>query len=177
MSDEQVKEEATEVVAEEVKVADAAESPAEKEKAPVKAEAKSAKKAAPSGKLGEIVSAVEGLTVLELAELVKTLEEHLGVSAAAPMMMGAMPAASEDGDSGAAAAAVVKSTFDVILTEAGAQKIAVIKVVKDVTGLGLKDAKELVEAAPKPVKEGLATADAEALKKRLEDAGAKVELK
>jgi len=129
-----------------------------------------------TGKLGDIAKAVESLTVMELSELVKLLEDRLGVSAAAPMMMGAMPAAPAEEAEGAAAA-VEKSAFDVILADAGGQKIAVIKVVKEATGLGLKDAKDLVEAAPKPVKEGLNKEDAEALKKKLEDAGAKVELK
>jgi large subunit ribosomal protein L7/L12 len=130
-----------------------------------------------SGKLADIAKAIEGLTVMELSELVKHLEDRLGVSAAAPMMMGAMPAAApaDGGDAGAAAAE--KSSFDVILADAGAQKIAVIKVVKEATGLGLKDAKDMVEGAPKPVKEGVAKEEAEALKKQLEDAGAKVELK
>ncbi len=133
------------------------------------------KKAIPTGKLGDIVTAVEGLSVLELSELVKLLEDRLGVSAAAPMMMGAMmPAA---GVAEAAAPVEEKSSFDVVLADAGAQKIAVIKVVKEVTGLGLKDAKDLVEAAPKAIKEGVSKEDAEALKKKLEEAGAKVELK
>lgn len=128
------------------------------------------------GKLADIAAAIEGLTVLELAELVKVLEDRLGVSAAAPVMMaGAMPAASGGAD--AAPAVEEKSTYDVILADAGAQKIAVIKVVKEATQLGLKDAKDLVEAAPKPIKEGVSKEDAEALKKSLEEAGAKVELK
>jgi len=132
----------------------------------------------PKGKLGDIAKAVEELSVMELSELVKLLEKRLGVSAAAPMMMGLMPdgGAPAAGDTDADAAAA-KSSFDVILADAGGQKIAVIKVVKEATQLGLKDAKDLVEGAPKPIKEGLSKEDAEALKKKLEDAGAKVELK
>jgi len=117
-----------------------------------------------------IVSEIEKLTALELSELVKTLEEKFGVSAAAPMMMAAGPAA-------AGAVAEEKTEFTVELTDAGANKINVIKVVREVTGKGLKEAKDLVDGAPKPVKENIAKADAEALKKQLEDAGAKVTLK
>ena len=120
-------------------------------------------------KIDKIVAAVEELTVLELNELVKAIEEKFGVSAAAPVMMaGAAPAA---------AAAEEKSEFDVILAEIGANKMAVIKTVKEITGLGLKEAKELVDNAPKPVKEGISKADAEDVQKKLEEAGAKVELK
>ena len=112
------------------------------------------------------------MTVLELSELVKAFEEEFGVSAAAPVMVaGGAPAA------GDAAAAPEKSEFDVILASAGATKIQVIKVVREATGLGLKEAKELVDNAPKPVKEGISKADAEALKAKLEEAGATVELK
>ncbi len=118
----------------------------------------------------EILEKIEKMTVLELADLVKALEEKFGVSAQAPVAVAAAaPAAGE--------AAEEKSEFDVVLVSAGAQKIAVIKVVKDVTGLGLKEAKDLVEAAPKAVKEGAAKEDAEALKAKLEEAGATVELK
>ena len=121
----------------------------------------------------EIVEKIEKLTLLEAVELKKALEEKFGVTAAAPMMMaGAMPAA------GAAAAPVEEKTeFTVLLKEAGAQKINVIKVVRAATGLGLKEAKDLVDGAPKPVKEGVSKDDAEKLKKELEEAGAKVELK
>ena len=117
-----------------------------------------------------IVSEIEKLTALELSELVKTLEEKFGVSAAAPMMMAAAGPA-------AGAAAEEKTEFTVELTDAGANKINVIKVVREVTGKGLKEAKDLVDAAPKPVKENIAKAEAEELKKKLEEAGAKVTLK
>ena len=116
-----------------------------------------------------IVTEVEKMTALELSELVKTLEEKFGVSAAAPVMMAG---------AGAGAAAVEEKTeFTVELTEAGANKINVIKVVREVTGKGLKEAKDLVDAAPKAVKENIAKAEAEELKKKLEEAGAKVTLK
>ncbi len=120
----------------------------------------------------EIVEKIEKLTLLEAAELKKALEEKFGVSAAAPMMMAAMPAAG-----GASPAAEEKTEFNVELKEAGAQKINVIKVVRAATGLGLKEAKDLVDGAPKVVKEGLNKDEAEKLKKELEEAGAKVELK
>jgi large subunit ribosomal protein L7/L12 len=110
--------------------------------------------------------------VLDLSELVKVLEEKFGVSAAAPMMMGAMPSAG-----GAVEAAEEKSEFDVELTSAGAQKINVIKAVREITGQGLKESKDLVDAAPKVVKEKVAKAQAEEMKKKLEDAGATVTLK
>ena len=118
-----------------------------------------------------LVDQIEKLSVLELSELVKVLEGKFGVSAAAPMMMGAMPAA------GIAAAAEEKTEFTVELTEGGANKIGVIKVVREITGIGLKEAKDLVDGAPKPVKENVAKADAEAMKKKLEEAGGKVTLK
>ena len=121
----------------------------------------------------EIVEKIEKLTLLEAVELKKALEEKFGVTAAAPVMMaGAMPAAG-----GAAPAAEEKTEFTVELKEGGAQKINVIKVVRAATGLGLKEAKDLVDGAPKVVKEGISKADAEKLKKELEEAGAKVELK
>ncbi|MCC7059631.1 MAG: 50S ribosomal protein L7/L12 [Burkholderiaceae bacterium] len=119
----------------------------------------------------EILDAIAGMTVLELSELIKQMEDKFGVSAAAAAVAGAAPAA-------AAAAAVEEQTeFTVILNAAGEKKVEVIKVVRAVTGLGLKEAKDLVDGAPKPVKEGISKADAEALKKQLEDAGAKVEMK
>lgn len=121
----------------------------------------------------EIMQAIESMTVLELSELVKALEEKFGVSAAAPMAMAAAPAAG----AAAPAAAEEQTEFDVILTSAGGAKINVIKVVREVTGLGLKEAKELVDGAPKPVKEKIAKADAEALKAKLTEAGATVEVK
>ena len=119
----------------------------------------------------EIMEAIEGMTVLELSELVKAMEDKFGVSAAAPVAVAAAPAA------GAAAAAEEKTKFDVVLKEIGEKKIQVIKAVREITGLGLKDAKALVDGAPKAVKEGVAKADAEALKAKLEEAGASVELK
>ena len=119
----------------------------------------------------QIIEAIESMTVLELSELVKALEEKFGVSAAAPVAVAAAPAA------GGAAAAEEKTEFDVVLTSAGASKINVIKVVREATGLGLKEAKAIVDGAPAPVKEGVATEAAEALKAQLEEAGATVELK
>ena len=123
----------------------------------------------------EIVDAISNLSVLELSELVKAVEEKFGVKAAAagPMMM-AGPAA---GAAAGGAAAEEKTDFSVVLTGAGANKIGVIKVVRELTGLGLKEAKDLVEAAPKPVKEGVPKAQAEEMKKKLIEAGATVELK
>ncbi|TWH47026.1 50S ribosomal protein L7/L12 [Sporomusa sp. KB1] len=118
----------------------------------------------------QIMEAIEQMTVLELSELVKALEEKFGVSAAAPVAVAAAPAAG-------AAAAAEQSEFDVILTGAGASKINVIKVVREVTGLGLKEAKELVDGAPKAIKEKISKADADALKAKLEEAGATVEVK
>ncbi len=123
-----------------------------------------------SEKITKIVDEVKELSVLELNELVKTLEEEFGVSAAA---VAAAPAAG----GAAAPAAEEKTEFDVVLTSFGDAKMAVIKAVKDACGLGLKEAKELVEAAPKAIKEGVAKAEAEELKKKLEEAGAKIELK
>jgi len=117
------------------------------------------------------LTALDSMTVLELNELVKAIEEKFGVSAAA------MAAPAAGGGGGAAAAAEEKTDFNVVLLEAGAQKVQVIKAVREITGLGLKEAKDLVDGAPKNVKEGLPKADAEAAKKKLEEAGAKVELK
>jgi large subunit ribosomal protein L7/L12 len=122
--------------------------------------------------LAKIVDDLSKLTVLEAAELSKLLEEKWGVSAAAPVAV-----AAAGGGAAAAAPAEEKTEFDVILTDAGAQKINVIKEVRAITGLGLKEAKDLVEAAPKPVKEGVSKADAEKFKAQLEAAGAKVDLK
>ena len=120
----------------------------------------------------EILDAIAGMTVLELSELIKEMEEKFGVSAAAAAVAVAAPAAG-----GAAPAAEEKTEFTVMLMAAGEKKVEVIKVVRAATGLGLKEAKDLVDGAPKPVKEAIAKADAEALKKQLEDAGAKVEVK
>ena len=121
--------------------------------------------------LNKIVEDLSSLTVLEAAELSKMLEEKWGVSAAAPVAVAATPAAGGDSP------AEEKSEFDVVLAEAGSNKIAVIKEVRTITGLGLKEAKDLVEGAPKPLKQGVKKEDAEAMKKSLEAAGAKVELK
>ena len=120
----------------------------------------------------EILDAISGMTVLELSELIKEMEEKFGVSAAAAAVAVAAPAAG-----GGAAAAEEQTEFNVILTETGANKVSVIKAVRELTGLGLKEAKDLVDGAPKAVKEGVAKADAEAAKKKLEEAGAKAELK
>ncbi len=118
----------------------------------------------------QIIEAIESMTVLELSELVKALEEKFGVSAAAPVAVAAAPAAAGE-------AAAEKTEFDVVLTAAGASKINVIKVVREVTGLGLKEAKEIVDGAPKAIKEKVSKADADALKAKLEEAGATVEVK
>ncbi len=123
----------------------------------------------------ELISAIEQMSVLDLADLVKALEERFGVSAAAPMMMGAMPGASAEA---ATAEPVEEQTeFTVMLTEIGPNKIQVIKAVRELTSLGLKEAKDLVEAAPKAVKEGITKEDAAKAKSKLEDAGAKAEVK
>ncbi|HHT63486.1 MAG: 50S ribosomal protein L7/L12 [Bacillota bacterium] len=124
-------------------------------------------------KVAEILEAVKGMTVLELAELVKAFEEEFGVSAAAPVAVAAAPAAA----GAPAEAAQEQSEFDVILTSAGDKKINVIKVVREITALGLKEAKELVDGAPKPVKEKVSKEEAESIKAKLVEAGASVELK
>ena len=121
----------------------------------------------------DILDAIGSMTVLELSQLIKEMEDKFGVSAAAATVAVAGPAAG----GGAAAAAEEKTEFTVILTAAGENKVNSIKAVREVTGLGLKEAKDLVDGAPKPVKEGISKADAEALKKKLEEAGAKVEIK
>ena len=121
----------------------------------------------------KIVDSISELTAMQLSELKTALEEKFGVTAAAPMM--GMPMMMGGGE--AAPAAEEKDEFDVVLAEAGGNKLAVIKIVREITGLGLKEAKELVDTAPKPIKEGAGKADAEDLKKKLEEAGAKVELK
>ena len=122
-----------------------------------------------SEKITAMIEEIKALTVLELSDLVKAIEEEFGVSAAAPVAVAAV--------AGPAAAAEEKTEFDVILAGAGANKIAVIKVVRELTGLGLKEAKELVDGCPKPVKTGVSKDDAEAAKAKLEEAGAKVEVK
>ena len=128
-----------------------------------------------SEKLEAIVQQVAELSVLELSELVKMLEDKFGVTAAAPMMMGAMPAAA--GGGAEAAADEGPTEFDVILASAGAQKIQVIKEVRAITGLGLKEAKDLVDGAPKPVKEGVDENEAKELREKLEAVGATIEVK
>jgi len=122
----------------------------------------------------QVVEYIKGISVLELSQLVKTLESELGVSAAAAMPMG-MPMAG--GGGAAAAPAEEKTDFTVTLTEVGTNKINVIKVVREITALGLKEAKDLVEGAPKPIKEGVTKDEAAAIKKKFEDVGAKVEVK
>ena len=125
-----------------------------------------------SEKVTQLMEEIKNMTVLELAELVSALEEEFGVSAAAPVAVAAAPAA------GAAPAAAAEQTeFDVVLTDAGANKLKVVKAVKEACGLGLKDAKDLVDGAPSTIKEGVAKAEAENLKKLIEAEGAKVELK
>ncbi|HRK87382.1 50S ribosomal protein L7/L12 [Alcaligenes sp. SDU_A2] len=119
----------------------------------------------------EILDAIGAMSVLELSELIKEMEEKFGVSAAAAAVAVAAPAAA------GAAAAEEQTEFTVVLADVGANKVSVIKVVREITGLGLKEAKDLVDGAPKPVKEGLSKADAEDAKKKLEEAGAKIELK
>ena len=123
-------------------------------------------------KVSDVLDIVKEMTVLELAELVKTFEEEFGVSAAAPVAMAAAPAATAE-----AAPVEEKTEFDVILTSFGEKKVNVIKVVREITGLGLKEAKDLVEAAPKAVKENINKEEAEAIKVKLTDAGASVEIK
>jgi len=125
-------------------------------------------------KVEDVLEVIKGMTLIELRDLNKAIEDEFGVTAAAPMMA-MMPGAG--GGAGAAAAEEEQDSFNVVLTDFGANKINVIKVVRELTALGLKEAKDLVEAAPKAVKEGVNKADAEAAKKSLEEAGAKVELK
>jgi large subunit ribosomal protein L7/L12 len=122
-----------------------------------------------------ILEAIDTMTVLELSELVKAFEERYGVTAAAPVAVAAAPAAS--GEGAGAAAAEEKTEFDAVLTDVGANKILVIKAVRELTGLGLKEAKDLVDAAPKAVKEGVAKEEAEQVKEKLAEAGATVEIK
>ncbi len=131
-----------------------------------------------SEKVTSIVESIEQLNVLELVELKKEMEERFGVTAAAPMMMGGFAAPAATGDGAAAPAAVEEKTeFDVVLTAAGANKIQVIKVVRELTSLGLKEAKDLVEGAPKPIKEGVSKEEADAAKAKLVEAGASVDVK
>ena len=130
-------------------------------------------------KVNSIIDSIETLNVLELVELKKTMEEKWGVTAAAPVFAGAMPAgiAAAGGDGAAAAPVEEQTEFDVILTAAGANKIQVIKAVRELTTLGLKEAKDLVEGAPKPVKEGVSKEEADAAKAKLVEAGASVDVK
>ncbi len=150
---------------------------AEEEKVQEQAEtAEGAGKGAPAveGKMAEFVEWIEGISVLELSQLVKALEDRLGVSASAPVAMAPAGGAASGAEGGAAEE---KTEFDVILKSAGAQRIGVIKEVRGITGLGLKDSKELVEGAPKAIKEGVPKEEAEEIKKKLEEAGAEVEVK
>ncbi|NLI57677.1 MAG: 50S ribosomal protein L7/L12 [Clostridium sp.] len=126
-----------------------------------------------SEKVTKLLEEVKNLTVLELSELVKELEEEFGVSAAAPVAVAAAPAAG----GGGAAAAEEKTEFDVVLKDIGSEKIKVIKVVRDITGLGLKEAKDLVESAPKPLKEGVSKEEATEIENKLKEVGATVEVK
>jgi large subunit ribosomal protein L7/L12 len=126
----------------------------------------------------EILDAISNMTVLELSDLVKAVEEKFGVTAAAPVAVAAAPAAGGgDGAAAAAGASEEKTEFDAVLTDVGANKILVIKAVRELTGLGLKEAKDLVDAAPKPVKEGVTKEEAEQAKEKLAEAGATVEVK
>ena len=162
-------------MSEDAKADDAAKKPEETETAAAVAEEKK-ESVELSPKLEEVLKTIEQLTALELSELVKGIEDKFGVQAAAPMAMGAvMPGAGAAG--GGDAAAEEKTSFDVVLTEVGANKISVIKEVRAATSLGLKEAKDLVEGAPKPVKEGATKEEADELKTKLEAVGAKVEIK
>ena len=125
----------------------------------------------------QVIEYIKGISVMELSQLVKALETELGVSAAAAMPMMGMPMGGGAAAGGAAAPAEEQTEFTVTLTDIGGNKINVIKVVREVTSLGLKEAKDLVESAPKPIKEGVTKEEAEAIKKKFEDAGAKVEIK
>ena len=155
----------------EVKEETKVEAPKEEAKAEVKEE--TTEEVEVPEKFKSLVETIEQLSVLDLAELVKVLEKKFGVSAAAPVAMAAMPGAAAGGD----AAAEEKSEFDIELTSAGENKIAVIKVVKEITGLGLKEAKDMVDAAPKVLKEAVKKEEAEEMKKKLEEAGGGVNLK
>ena len=135
------------------------------------AEATETKEFAPE--ITEIIEKIKGMTILQVNDLVEAIEQEFGVTAAMPMMAGAMPA----GGAAAAEAAEEKTEFDVVLTGSGDKKIQVIKVVRELTGLGLKEAKDLVESAPKPLKEGVAKDEAESVKKKIEEAGGTAEVK
>ena len=146
---------------------------AEVQEAAVEQKAEAAAQPAVQGKMAEFISWVEGITVLELSQLVKALEQRFGVSASMPMAM----AAAAPGAAGGAAKAEEKTEFTVVLATVGANKINVIKEIRAITGLGLKDSKDLVEGAPKPVKEGISKEQAAEIKAKLEAAGATVEVK
>lgn len=167
---EEATSEAVEEKTEEAPKSDTAEATPDKEEP--KAEEKPAEKPEPSGKFKDLIKTIEGLTALELSELVKVLEERFGVSAAAPVAFASGPVAGAGAE-----AAEERTSYTVVLTAAGANKIAAIKAVREVTELGLKEAKDLVEAAPKEVKQNVPTAEAQEMKKKLEEAGATVELK
>jgi large subunit ribosomal protein L7/L12 len=129
-------------------------------------------KTAPTGKVADIIATIEGMTVLEMADLVKALEDKFGVTAAAPVAMAAAPAAGGGGD-----AAEEKTEFDVILVDTGEKKFQVVKVIRQMTDLGLKEAKELVDNPGQAIKKELSKEEADEMKKKLEEAGAKIELK
>lgn len=169
-AEEEKKPEAEKPVAEEEKKPKAEEPVAEEEKKPKAAKAEKPKK---SGALDDIMNTIKGMSVMELAELVKALEEEFGVSAAAPVAVAAAAPAAE----AAAADAEEQTEFTVILKEIGANKINVIKAVRELTSLGLKESKDLVEGAPQNVKEGISKEDAASAKQKLEAAGATVEVK
>lgn len=154
---------------------DAAVEKSEEKKEETKEEAKESVQLSP--KLEEVLKTIEQLTALELSELVKGIEDKFGVQAAAPMAVGAVMPGAGAAAGGGDAAAEEKTSFSVVLTEVGGNKIAVIKEVRAATSLGLKEAKDLVEGAPKPVKEDATKEEADELKKKLEAAGAKVEIK
>ncbi len=143
----------------------------------MKEETKAEKKSEVSGKLAEMISAIESMTVLELSQLVKALEEHFGVMAAVPMAVAAGAAAPAASGAAGGAGEEEKATFEVVLAEVGPNKIQVIKELRAVTTLGLKEAKDLVDSAPKQVKAGASKEEAQNIKQKLEAAGAKVELK
>ena len=171
---EEPKEEAPaeETKAETVKAEPKEEKPAAEPKAETKAEAKPEKKVATTKEFEKLVVELDKMSALEISKFVKFLEEHWGVSAAAPAMAMAAPAGGETAEPEAAA----KNEYDIVLKEAGAQKVAVIKAVKDISGLGLGEAKALVDGAPKTIKEKVPKDEAETAKKTLEEAGATVEL-
>jgi len=177
MTEEKKQEESVETKQPQAEKKDEAKPQAEqpKDSAQPKPEAKDEEKSdiQLSGKMKDIISSIEGMTVLELSNLVKVLEDKFGVTAAQPVMAAGMAGAAAPG----AAAAEEKTSFDVVLVSTGSNKIQVIKEIRTITTLGLKEAKDLVEAAPKTVKEAVAKEEAEQIKKKIEATGAKVELK